>query len=161
MYAIHDKTFFLKLVGDVRLSNAFALYAFSFDKFMPEAPQHTVVDFSTTEGVDSTTLGLLAQFANEAIAVTHEKPLALCPHEGIRQLLLNMCFQSIFVIPSATASPPENFLELPNTPIDEIEMCQRALAAHQTLSQLSEENKLEFQDVIIALTKDLKDHSAS
>ena len=63
-----DGTYLMKLVGDVRLRLGAAVDEFLDRMFQDRGFRSVVVDLSATEGIDSTSLGVLARLSTPGLA---------------------------------------------------------------------------------------------
>jgi hypothetical protein len=123
--------------------------------FKSEKISEIIVDMVDTEGVDSTTLGLLAKLAiysNENFKI---RPIVFCPDESLYETLMVMGLDDVFKIVQKLRSRLEDYEELsvedPSAVADRTR--QQVLDAHRLLSSFNEKNKHEFLDLIQALEK--------
>jgi len=167
-FAEHDDLFLLRFIGDIRLTLASALDVIIERVLLDERYQQVVIDLTKTTGIDSTTLGLLAGLAVRFQKHQQKRPLIIYEDVAIKTILLNMCFDRLFNIienkieNKIEADVHENtvsYTPLPSVPDDDIESCRRSLKAHKLLMELSDENKVQFQQVVSALEEDLKRNS--
>ena len=147
----HDGTYVIKLVGDVRVTLCTTLNNYIETIFKGGNVSEVVVDMLDTDGVDSTTLGLLAKLAIHCNGSFNIKPTVFCPDESLYHTLDIMGLDDVFDIVQDSLKTIENFEELPTTSIDEREARERVLEAHRLLSKLNEKNKQEFVDLINTL----------
>jgi anti-anti-sigma factor len=147
----HDGTYVIKLVGDVRVTLCTTLNNYLETIFKGGNVSEVVVDMLDTDGVDSTTLGLLAKLAIHCNCNFNIKPTVFCPDDSLYHTLDIMGLDDVFDIVQNSFKTIEHFEELPTTSIDEREVRERVLEAHRLLSQLNEENKQEFVDLIHTL----------
>ena len=147
----HDGTYVIKLVGDVRVTLCTTLNNYIETIFKGGNVSEVVVDMLDTDGVDSTTLGLLAKLAIHCNGSFNIKPTVFCPDESLYHTLDIMGLDDVFDIVQDSLETIENFEELPTTSIDEREAGERVLEAHRLLSKLNEKNKQEFVDLINTL----------
>ena len=126
--ASHDGSYVIRLVGDVRLT-----LCNSMDDFFEHifADPHFVsvwVDLCEAQGIDSTTLGLLAKLALRVKEKFGFKPAIYSCEPGINRLLKSMGFHRLFE--------------------------QKVIEAHCILMGLSDENRHRFKDLLTALQRD-------
>lgn len=154
MVGAHKGIYVIKLVGDVRLN-----LCTSFDDFIDNMFAHddftdVVFDLHGTEGVDSTTLGLMAKIAIRALERGCQKPLALSADEGIRHLLDAMGFDALIEV---SDEQPELLAEIKpltcNTP-DECAAREKVLEAHRVLMSMNENNAETFRDLVHTLERE-------
>ena len=149
--AERDGAYWLKLVGDVRLTlcATIDLYVES----MLSAPDFAsvLIDLREAEGLDSTTLGLLAKLAigcRERIGVA---PTILIADDNVKRILESVGFDRIFDIRRSLPETDAGLAELPMIRAGEDEVKQRVIAAHRVLMGLNEENRAAFRDLMAAL----------
>ena len=108
------------------------------------------------EGLDSTTLGLIAKLGLHCRKQYGINIQVFCQNSNILRTLESMSFDEIFDIfeelPVSDAGVNLHEIGLENLEIDEIR--QQVLEAHKVLVQLSSDNQQEFQDLIKALESD-------
>lgn len=151
MVGAHQGIYVIKLVGDVRLN-----LCTSFDNFIDNMFAHddfsdVVFDLHDAEGVDSTTLGLMAKVAIRALERGCQKPLALSADPGIRHLLDAMGFEALIEVSREHrdyATEPEP-LQCKNP--DECAAREKVLEAHRVLMSLNENNAETFRDLVHTL----------
>ena len=149
------RSYIIRLVGDVRVTLCASLNNYMEVIFMSEKISEIIVDMVDTEGVDSTTLGLLAKLAiysNENFKI---RPVVFCPDESLYETLMVMGLDDVFKIVQRLRSRLEDYEELsvedPSAVADRT--TQQVLDAHRLLSSFNEKNKHEFLDLIQALEK--------
>ena len=154
MVGAHKGIYVIKLVGDVRLN-----LCTSFDDFIDNMFAHddftdVVFDLHGTEGVDSTTLGLMAKIAIRALERGCQKPLALSADEGIRHLLDAMGFDALIEVSDEQPELPADIKPLHcNTP-DECAAREKVLEAHRVLMSMNENNAETFRDLVHTLERE-------
>lgn len=146
-----DGTCLLKFVGDVRLSIAAA-----FDEYLDrlfENPQlcSVLVDLSAAEGIDSTSLGVLARFAMQAKSHFGCAPTLVSTHDDITRLLTAMGFDDVFHIVKEPLEDERQLGELPSSDLSLEEMRRRVLTAHRNLMAMNDDNRERFQDLVATL----------
>ena len=151
--AEHDGAYALKLVGDVRvnLCNTFDDYFVH----MFEDPNFisVTVDLSEAEGIDSTTLGLLAKLALRFRKQFGLRPALYSCNAGINRLLQSMAFGKIFDIREESCLCPEDIDEIPSLSDDADEVREKVIEAHRILMDISEENRDRFSDLMTVLER--------
>ncbi|PIE39282.1 MAG: anti-anti-sigma factor [Gammaproteobacteria bacterium] len=142
----------LRLQGDVRLTLCHLIEEqINLICAAPEL-QSVAVDVGPAQGIDSTTLGLLAKLG---LRVKSERGMAVTvysPNPSITRLFRSMCLQDVLDL-RETAAPdisgefrlisPDESTSLPKSTVVE---------AHQTLMDLSSENEARFKELMKTLT---------
>jgi Anti-anti-sigma regulatory factor (antagonist of anti-sigma factor) len=141
----------LKFVGDVRVLMSSTLDNYCNGLYRRGILDAMVVDLSETRGIDSTALGLLAKMAIQLRNRFNVKPTIVSTNPDITQILRRMSFDLIFSIVDKPVKQQTEFCELQQKPESESSLRDKVLDAHITLMALSEQNKLEFQDLVQAL----------
>lgn len=154
LQASRNGVYVLKLMGDVRLTLCTALDEFIEEMF--SAPDFTsvAIDLSEADGLDSTTLGLLAKIAIRAQQDCHFRPIIVTSDSSITRLLNSMCFERIFDIRDHGIETMEDYGELAIAVSSEQDVKARVLEAHRTLMGLSQENEASFRDLVNTLEQD-------
>ncbi|WP_428820412.1 STAS domain-containing protein [Microbulbifer sp. MCCC 1A16149] len=153
MVGDHQGIYVVKLVGDVRLN-----LCTSFDNFIDKMFSHgefrgVVFDMHETQGVDSTTLGLMAKIAFRCAERHGGKPLVLCEDRGLLHLLDSMGFEELMDISSDADNDAYHAEPRPlncNAP-DEHTAREMVLEAHRVLMSMNEKNAETFRDLVHAL----------
>ena len=148
--------YLLKFTGDVRVSLCGTLNRHINTIFGSENVKRVVIDMFDAEGLDSTTLGLIAKLGLHCRKQYGINIQVFCQNSNILRTLESMSFDEIFDIfkqlPDSDAGANLHEIGLENLEIDEIR--QQVLEAHKVLVQLSSDNQQEFQDLIKALESD-------
>ena len=143
----------LKFTGDVRVTLCGTLNRYIESIFGSKNVKRVVVDMLDAEGLDSTTLGLLAKLGLHCQQQYGLNIEVFCQNSSILRTLESMSFDEIFDIfdqlPDLDASSDLHEIGTQNLPLDEIR--EQVLEAHKILVRLSEDNQQEFQDLIKAL----------
>ena len=141
----------LKFVGDVRVIMGAALENYFSTLYDKSILDKVIVDMTETEGIDSTALGLLAKMAIQLRNRFNVSPTVISTNADITRILKSMSFDLICDIVEESTGRPADFDEL--NPLDEADevVRQKVIEAHQTLMTLSEDNRIEFQDLVSAL----------
>ncbi len=151
MVGAHKGIYVIKLVGDVRLN-----LCTSFDNFIDNMFAHddfsdVVFDLHGAEGVDSTTLGLIAKIAIRALERGCQKPLALSADDGIRYLLDAMGFEALIEVSEERRELPAETTPLQCKNPDECAAREKVLEAHRVLMSMNEHNAETFRDLVHTL----------
>ena len=151
---ISDKAdhYLLKLVGDVRLTLSGTLNRYMEVLFGQNQVQSVVVDMLDADGVDSTTLGLIAKLGLHCRECYHMNVKLFCKNPSIIRTLDCMGFDEIIDIiqqsPNDLEAELRSLDEVP-TAVDEVR--KQVLEAHKLLLKLNPKNSAEFTDLINAL----------
>jgi anti-anti-sigma factor len=149
--ASHNGAYVIRMLGDVRLTLCTSIDEY-FQK-MFEDPDFTSVwvDLCEVEGIDSTTLGLLAKLAIKVKERYGFQPAIFSCEPGINRLLKSMGFQRLFELREESCANPDEVSEIPRVSGDESEVKEKVIEAHRVLMGLSEENRDRFQDLMAVL----------
>jgi anti-anti-sigma factor len=112
-----------------------------------------LVDLTDTEGIDSTSLGLLAKLSLETQRRFDLIPTLVSTNPDITRVLRTMGFDDIFHIIEEPLSDAGQLGELPTLETDEDDVRQRVLDAHRVLMNLNDENRESFRDLVSALER--------
>ena len=143
----------IKLTGDVRLTLCAALEDYLEHMFEDSGLQSVTLNLHQAEGIDSTTLGILARMALRARGENGFKPVICSCDASINRLLESMAFDQIFDIRKEDCSGPDPVSELPTVLKDTAQVKQKVIEAHGALMDLSEQNRLRFQDLVTSLRR--------
>lgn len=155
LVADHNGVYVIKMEGDVRLT-----LSVSFDQYIQMLFNKNdfctvLFDLSDSEGLDSTTLGLIAKIAIKSEASKDVRPVIICENENILKLLISM---SIDTVCDVISQPPADYcvttdfssLELDESKEDVVK--DKVLEAHCVLMNLSDSNKETFKDLVKTLS---------
>lgn len=154
--------YLVKLVGYVRLTLCASLnnyieniFKLKEDSDRPASAKHVLIDLCDTEGLDSTTLGLLAKLALYCQREFKLKPLLFCASPGILRELEVMAIDSYFEIIQEPCNKEsfsqENMQELPQVDSKQEAVRDQILAAHRLLIELNPACEEDFSDLIQSL----------
>lgn len=152
--ASHDGAYVIRLVGDVRLTLCTTIDDYFQHMFEDPDFASVWVDLCEAEGIDSTTLGLLAKLALRVKDTFGFKPAIYSCDSGINRLLKSMGFQSLFDIREEVCTGPQDVSEVPVIPGSEAGVKEKVLEAHRILMGISDDNRVRFQDLMSALERD-------
>ena len=147
----HDGIYVLRLQGDVRVTLCATIDDYTNAMFTDARFASVLVDVSEAEGIDSTTLGLLAKLALRTRDEFGFTPVIYSTDHSITRLLNSMGFNRIFDIRDEICADNIQTSELPARNDGEEEVKGRVIEAHRVLMDLSEENRLRFQNLMQAL----------
>ncbi len=146
--------YLLKFIGDVRVTLCGSLNRHMETIFGSRDVKKVVVDMLEAEGVDSTTLGLMAKLGMHCRKEYAINVQVFCQNPSILRTLDCMGFDEIFdIIQEVPAIDAElHSIESVNSEVDEIR--RQVVEAHKLLMQLNPDNSKEFTDLIRALESD-------
>lgn len=148
----HEGVFVIRMVGDVRLT-----LCISFDQFIEgmlaqEGTESVLFDLREAQGIDSTTLGLMAKIAIGAKQQQLPRPVVIASNDGIVRLLESMGFEDIFEIALDVDIPEEGVaLPLQELPANEDQIKHTVLEAHKILMDLNKPNQAKFHELVETL----------
>ena len=149
--ASHDGAYVIRLVGDVRLTLCTTIDEY-FQRMFDDPDFASVwVDLCDAEGIDSTTLGLLAKLALTVKDKFDFEPAIYSCDPGINRLLKSMGFQHLFDLHEEACSNPDDISEIPTVGGSEQAVKDKVIEAHRVLMGLSDENQARFKDLMSAL----------
>ena len=148
--ASHHGAYVIRMTGDVRLSLCAAIDDYFHHMFDDPEFASVWVDLCDAEGIDSTTLGLLAKLALQVRDRFGFRPAIYSCDPGINRLLKSMGFQRLFEIHEEACFDPE-VREVPLVHGSEAAVRDKVVEAHRVLMDLSEENRARFKDLMAVL----------
>jgi len=141
----------IRMTGDVRLTLSTTIDDY-FDKMYEDDNFVSVwVDLCDADGIDSTTLGILAKLAIEVKQKFGLTPAIYSCDSGINRLLKSMGFQRLFNLHEELCGISEFISEIPVIPTTEQGVKEKVIEAHRVLMDISEDNKLRFKDLMAVL----------
>jgi len=152
--ASHDGSYVIRLEGDVRLTLSTTIDEYFQTMFADPRFASVWFDLCAAEGIDSTTLGLLAKLALNVDAKYGFHPAIYSCDPGINRLLKSMGFQRLFELHEEACANPEDIHEIPRVQGNEAAVRDKVVEAHRILMGLSEENRARFQDLMRVLECD-------
>lgn len=141
----------LRLEGDVRLTMCTALDEYMNRIFADPEFVSVWVDVTDAQGLDSTTLGMLAQLAMQTRERFGFKPALFSANAGINRLLRSMGFQQLFDLREESCGNDDCASDLPAVDSSEQEVKDKVIAAHRTLMSINDTNRDAFTDLMRAL----------
>lgn len=151
LVAQHDGVYLIKFVGDVRLTLCTAVDHFLETMLSDPRFRSVVIDLTRTDGIDSTSLGVLAKLSIRTQEKFGFRPTLVSTRADITRILRSMGFDDVFHIVEQPLESKEQFGELAPCDCSEEEMRERVLEAHRVLMTLSEANREAFQDLVETL----------
>ena len=146
--------YLLKFLGDVRVTLCGSLNRHMETIFGSHDVKKVVVDMLEAEGLDSTTLGLMAKLGMYCRKEYGINVQVFCQNQSILRTLDCMGFDEIFdIIHEVPAIDAElHSIESVSSEVDEIR--RQVVEAHKLLMELNPDNSKEFTDLIRALEAD-------
>lgn len=151
--ADHHGAYALKLIGDVRVNLCSTIDDYLEHMFDDPEFQSVLVDLCEADGIDSTTLGLLAKLALRARKEYGFKPVIYSCRTGINRLLQSMAFGKLFDIRQESFVNGSVIKEIPAVNDEPDVVREKVIEAHRVLMDVSEENRDRFTDLVTALEK--------
>jgi len=150
-YAVQSGCYVLKCVGDVRLTLCSSLDCHLETVMCGQSLDDVVIDLTEADGVDSTTLGLIAKLAVRAARMGLPRPALVSTNEDVTRVLYSMGFDAVFMLMDALPVSACDLKSLPWVAESDQQMKARIIAAHEVLMGLNDENREAFQDLVKAL----------
>ena len=151
LVADQDGVYLLKFEGDVRVTLCATIDHFLDDMFSDPTFQSVIIDLSSTEGIDSTALGLLAKLSMQAQRRRNLLPVLVCSNPNILRVLYSMGFEDVFDLRSEFDAGGAGLGALGYDCASEEETRLRVLEAHRTLMALNSTNEARFRDLVATL----------
>ncbi len=147
-----DGMYLLKLVGDVRVTLCISAEQFFESMLRDDSFKSVLVDLSLAQGIDSTSLGILAKLSIETQKRFDIVPSLVVTSPELERLLVASGFSDVFHLITEPLENEEQLGELPrSTSLDEATLRRKVIDAHRTLMSLSDQNRETFKDLVAAL----------
>jgi anti-anti-sigma factor len=153
LHGTHDGVQVLRFIGEVRHTLGPALDRF-LERLLEQRPPGILFDLSETTIIDSTCLGLLARTALRLQDLGLEKATIVSPRADIREVLRSMSFDRLFRVVGELPPVAGSTRPLETGRYEEDDILAAMLGAHRVLMSLSEQNRLQFEDVVQALERE-------
>ncbi|MBL4610194.1 MAG: anti-sigma factor antagonist RssC [Pseudomonadaceae bacterium] len=150
-FAESEGTFVLKFIGDVRLTLCAALDAYIEKIFSVLTFNAIIIDLTETDGIDSTSLGLLAKLSILSRQKVGFLPTLVSTQDDMNRLLQSMGFDQVFNIVSEVTPSASELEDLPGQELSEELVKDKVLEAHRILMNLNDHNREAFRDLVNAL----------
>ncbi|WP_210397694.1 STAS domain-containing protein [Motiliproteus sediminis] len=154
LVAEYEGNYVLKFVGDVRLTLCSTLDHFLEAMLDNEGFKTVIIDLTETEGIDSTSLGLLAKISVKMKQRHQLRPTIVSTNDDISRILLSMGFDKVFFLIREFEQQETSLVELSPLQESEEQVRQRILNAHRVLMDLNEHNRESFRDLVRSLECD-------
>jgi len=151
LVAEKEGVYLLKLKGDIRVTLCASISEYIEKIFSGKRPREVYVDLLEAEGVDSTTLGLLAKLAIHTRDQFGLATRLLCMSSDILRVFEAMDIASLFDIAGISDQPELYPSEIIPDELDEETLRTHVLEAHRLLVELNPKLMTEFFDLIISL----------
>ena len=151
LVADHDGMYLIKFVGDVRVNLCAAVDDFLAEMFRDEDFKSVLVDLTATEGIDSTSLGILAKLSIKASDLYGFVPTLVSTDPDITRILRTVGFDDVFHIIEKPLEKEAQIAELPQAESSIEDLRGRVLEAHRALMGLNESNREKFRDLVATL----------
>ncbi len=151
LVAEQQGTYLVKMVGDVRLTLCTTIDEYFDNMFAQGDFCCVIIDLSEAEGIDSTSLGLLAKLAVKAKQLYQLVPTIISPNPNITRLLESMGFGLVFTILSEMPTEHDGYGEIPVIAADEECVRCKVIEAHRELMSLNENNRALFAELVSTL----------
>jgi anti-anti-sigma factor len=149
--ANHDGTHVIKFVGDVRLTLCPALDQYLDNIFHSRNFKTILIDLTQTQGIDSTTLGMLAKMSIRMKKEMGFVPTLVSVNANITRVLLSMGFDKVFVLVEHLEGQGQPMQELAQGDFSDLTVQQKVLEAHKTLMGMNKKNHQEFKNLVDVL----------
>jgi anti-anti-sigma factor len=150
-----DNRYVIKFSGEIRYTDCPALDAFLKKLFVQEDFDDILIDLTDTVSIDSTNLGYLAKITNHMQERFNRKAVIVSTNEDINRTLDSVGFDDVFNI---IEQGPEcaNETQIETSRASELTPAM-IREAHQILSDLNEENRQMFKDVLEQFEKEAEE----
>lgn len=150
LMANHQGDYVIKLTGDVRMTLCTTIESCLTSMVNDAKFNSVIVDVTEAEGIDSTSLGMLAKISRLSVPKMGQTPLLISSQPDITRVIDSMGFRDrVFTIVSDTdLSDAANLQEQNAGEPSEIEARERVLEAHKILMSLNEKNRITFRDLV-------------
>src|SRR5210317_683343 len=149
--ASHNGAYVIRFEGDVRLTLCTTIDDYFQRMYDDPAFASVWVDLCSAEGLDSTTLGLLAKLALTVKERFGFEPAIYSCDPGINRLIKSMGFQRLFDLREEVCGAPEEATAIPVVEGSEAVVKDKVIEAHRVLMELSPDNRARFKDLLTVL----------
>ncbi len=140
----------IKLTGDVRMTLCTTIDTCLNTMFLDPKFSSVTVDVTEAQGIDSTSLGLLAKISRLATPKMGHIPLLISSHPDITRIVESMGFKDrvYTMVTQSEMTEATQLVEADITPLDEDVARDRVLEAHKILMSLNENNRQAFKELV-------------
>jgi len=143
------------MVGDLKYTECASLDEFLDEMLGEKKVEEVIIDLSDADWLDSTNLGLLAKISRYSIKNHNKKPVLFSINDDLNQLLDNMGFNNFFNLINKLDEQKYQLQEMEAVQKSRQSMKKIMLEAHESLIELSDENKEKFKNVVEVLRSSL------
>ena len=151
LVAKRDDTYLMKFLGDVRLTISATIDACIEGMFNDSAFRSVLIDLSSVEGIDSTSLGLLARLAVRCANENKSKPSVVSTNPDITRVIETMGLDDVFHLIESPLEDVAQLQEPANRRSSTEETRLRVLEAHRALMAINEGNRETFAHLVANL----------
>lgn len=151
--AQENGAYVLRLVGDVRLTLCTSIDDYVQTMLDDPGFRSVWVDLCDAEGIDSTTLGLLAKLAISVERRYRFRPALFSCDSGINRLLGSMGLDRLFEMHEQTCCAAGESQLIPMVPDSEDSVREQVLEAHRVLMGINDANRARFSDLVSTLER--------
>lgn len=151
--ASQEGAYVIRLSGDVRVNLCVTIEEYLQEMYADPAFKTVWLDLCDAEGVDSTTLGLLAKLSLSVQEKFGFKPVLYVSDPGILRLLRSMAMHNLFEIRKEVCGNSDDIQSLPAIQGSPDEVKATVVEAHKVLMDLSDDNRKRFQDLMSTLNR--------
>ena len=154
LVAEQDGVHILKFVGDVRLTLGPTIDTFLSHLLKNRNFKSLVVDLTETEGIDSTSLGLLVKISLRCQECYQIAPTIISTNDDITRILFSMGMEQVFLIVKEPMTREVQLGELPTECATSEQLRKQVLEAHHVLINMNEHNRACFKELVDELESD-------
>ena len=153
---IKDGVVLIRALGEMRAGNSFALNEFLTPYLEAvRVPVKIFIDLSGCDYMDSTAIGFIISLEGKCRKYDLESVTVLNPGEKCRSVLARLSVLQMLSIDDDTPPPDVPLFSLAVNPraFGRVENVELMFDAHRRLSEISEENRLEFRELMDELKR--------
>ena len=150
LMANHQGNYVVKLTGDVRMTLCTTIDTCLNTMVQDPSFESVTVDVTEADGIDSTSLGLLAKISRLSTPLMGHVPLLVSGHPDITRVVESMGFRDrVYTIVSDVELDEVGRLkEADIQPLDESSATEQVLEAHKILMSLNDNNRKAFKELV-------------
>lgn len=150
LMAGHQGEYVIKLAGDVRMTLCTTIDTCLQTMVQDPKFRSVTVDVTEADGIDSTSLGLLAKISRLSSPLMGHIPLLVSSHADITRIVESMGFRDrvYTLVSEAELNSAAQLTEAQQEPVSEDAARQRVLEAHKILMSLNENNRQAFKELV-------------
>jgi anti-anti-sigma factor len=149
--ADQDGTHVIKFIGDIRLTLCPALDQYLDSIFNRSTFKTILIDLTGAQGIDSTTLGMLAKMSIRMKKKMGFVPTLVSINPNITRVIMSMGFEKVFLMVDHVETTTEPKQELSVGNFSELTVQEKVLEAHKTLMGMNKKNHQEFKNLVDVL----------